>query len=51
MISTSMAKKNILFFICSIVVIFSIQAQQEFQEQIDKLDYGMQETLQTADMR
>jgi AraC-like DNA-binding protein len=35
-----MAKKNILFFICSIVVIFSIQAQQEFQEQIDKLDFN-----------
>ena len=40
MISTSMAKKNILFFICSIVVIFSIQAQQEFQEQIGKLDFN-----------
>ncbi len=35
-----MAKKNILFFICSIVVIFSIQAQQEFQEQIGKLDFN-----------
>ena len=35
-----MAKKNILFFICSIVVIFSVQAQQEFQEQIGKLDFN-----------
>lgn len=34
-----MTKKNILFFICSIVVIFSVQAQQEFQEQIYKLDF------------
>ena len=44
MISMNMTKKHNVF-LCSIVVIFSIQTLQEFQEQIDKLDF---KTLYTA---
>ena len=34
-----MIKKIVLIIICSFIFIFPIKAQQEYNEQLDKLDY------------